>query len=224
MRKLTAGSCSLSWRTHSTPLTPGSCMSMMTTSGRTPGMPRSADGPSSNAPASLQFSASSINCANWLRMFSSSSTTATLTFFVIFIFPNLNLLHSGQGPSFPQGHEYALRACRLAGLPVNSQTDGHALAGLGLDQELAAQPLDALAHIGQSVAQAAGLHGGQVKARAVVLHQEFHLLADDFGPQENLRRAGMFEGIVESFLDGQEDIVPHVRQQRHLGEVVRDLK
>ena len=59
------------------------------------------------------------------------------------------------------------------------------------------------------------------KTLSVVLDGQFKPLFLHLQPDEDFRGAGMFYGVVQRFLEGQEDVVPQLGSEMPFGQLQR---
>ena len=64
----------------------------------------------------------------------------------------------------------------------------------------------------------------EIKAAAIIGDEQNETVGQQFEQDANFGRAGMLDHIVQSFLEGEEEIVPDFSRQRPGRQVERDIK
>ena len=104
---------------------------------------------------------------------------------------------------------------------MQAQPDGGPLAWTALDGHRFANRLGAALHVAQAIPPPASVH---VKALAVVLHHDLQCVRRRLGPNVDLVRSGVFQGIGQRLFDHQKHVMPHFRRQRQRRQIVRQIQ
>src|ERR1017187_10102364 len=225
------GKSGLSWRTHSTPLMPGSLMSINTTSGFCRGSCTRLSSAHSNPLTNSKPSASASQPFKISRTGASSSTMETriITFFsdgkgLVFDISLGFMLHERDDGWLSRVFRTTRRAagrgkcsapsCRCFFRRQN-KSDLRATPAFALDFTATPDFLQPLAHVDQPVQARARLAAGQrrfrqhggIKAAAIVgdVHRERRRFERE--GNAHFGRMRMFEDVVQRFLEGEKQIV-----------------
>src|SRR5947199_6132203 len=107
------------------------------------------------------------------------------------------------------GHQIKIRVSFLTSRPAEFDKDAGSNANATLNSTFPPNFNHSIAHIAQAIRPR--VSGSILKSPTIILDDHPQSLCAGADPQPDLGRAGMFDDILQSLLDDQEEVVSHVR-------------